>query len=162
MVVRPSYLNNGNPHTGKMTALYWDGALCLPWVQRVGPLSLARINYNHRISHHMPSKVRDGISYPFANFNDCTVEVWVWISNFIPLYNGCNYASLLKLMLNHISKRGPEYMPCAGRCITTLNIHHVGSCHNSTCLHYPHGKITGVCYAFLAQLVWCNCCTEPI
>ena len=27
MVVRPSYLYNGNPCTGKMTSLYWDGPL---------------------------------------------------------------------------------------------------------------------------------------
>ena len=27
------------------------------------------------ISNHMPSKVMDGITYPFLNFNGCTVEV---------------------------------------------------------------------------------------
>ena len=27
------------------------------------------------ISNHMPSKVWDGITYPFLNFNGCTVEV---------------------------------------------------------------------------------------
>ena len=32
----------------------------------------------------MPSKVWDEITYPFPNFNGATVEVWVWISNFIP------------------------------------------------------------------------------
>ena len=26
----------------------------------------------------------DDITYPFPNFNGCTVEVWEWISNFIP------------------------------------------------------------------------------
>ena len=36
------------------------------------------------ISNHMPSKVWDEITYPFPNFNGCTVEVWKWISNFIP------------------------------------------------------------------------------
>ena len=36
------------------------------------------------ISNHTPSKVWDGITYPFLNFNGCTVEVWEWISNFIP------------------------------------------------------------------------------
>ena len=29
-------------------------------------------------------KVRDEITYPFPNFNGATVEVWEWISNFIP------------------------------------------------------------------------------
>ena len=127
-----------------------------------GPHSLANIDYNPRISHHMPSKVRDGISYPFPNTNDCTVEVWEWISNFIPLYDGCNYAPLLKFKLNHVCKRGSEYMSCAGHCNITLNIHHVESCNNSTCLHYPHWKTTGAWCAFLAQSVWCNCCTEPV
>ena len=36
------------------------------------------------ISNHMPSKMWDEITYPFPNFNSCTVEVWEWISNFIP------------------------------------------------------------------------------
>ena len=35
------------------------------------------------------------ITYPFPNFNGCTVEVWEWISNFIPtIYNGCNNLSI--------------------------------------------------------------------
>ena len=37
------------------------------------------------VSYHMPSKVWDEVTYPFQNFNGCTVEVWEWISNFIPL-----------------------------------------------------------------------------
>ena len=36
------------------------------------------------ISNHMPSKVWDEITYPFPNFNGAAVEVWEWISNFIP------------------------------------------------------------------------------
>ena len=32
----------------------------------------------------MPGNVWDEIPYPFPNFNDCTVEVWDGISNFIP------------------------------------------------------------------------------
>ena len=35
------------------------------------------------INNHMPSKVWDVITYPFQNFNGCTVEVWGWLSNFI-------------------------------------------------------------------------------
>ena len=31
-------------------------------------------------------KTRDGITYPFLNFNGCTVEVWAWINNFILHY----------------------------------------------------------------------------
>ena len=28
------------------------------------------------IRNHMPNKMRDEITYPFPNFNSCTVEVW--------------------------------------------------------------------------------------
>ena len=35
------------------------------------------------ISYQMPSKVWDGISYPFPNFNSCTLEVLECISYFI-------------------------------------------------------------------------------
>ena len=34
----------------------------------------------------MPSKVWDEITYPFPNFNGRTIEVWEWISNFIPYF----------------------------------------------------------------------------
>ena len=40
------------------------------------------------ISNHMPSKVQDEITYPFPNFNGCTIEVLEWISNFIQQYTG--------------------------------------------------------------------------
>ena len=30
----------------------------------------------------MPGKVWDEMTYPFPNFNGCTVEVWEWISDF--------------------------------------------------------------------------------
>ena len=36
------------------------------------------------ISNHMPRKVWAEITYPFPNFNCCTVEFWELISNFIP------------------------------------------------------------------------------
>ena len=36
------------------------------------------------ISNHRPGKVWDEITYPFPNFNGCTVVVLEWISNFIP------------------------------------------------------------------------------
>ena len=32
----------------------------------------------------MPSKVWDEITDPFPNFNGTIVEVWEWVSNFIP------------------------------------------------------------------------------
>ena len=58
-----------------------------------GFLLLTRFN---RISNHESSKVSDEFTYPFPNFNDCTVEVWEWISNFAYLYNGCNYLSMFE------------------------------------------------------------------
>ena len=36
------------------------------------------------ISNHMPNKVCNEITYPFPNFNGCTVEAWEWMINFIP------------------------------------------------------------------------------
>ena len=47
----------------------------------LGYLLLTLINFNH-----MPGKVWDEVTYPFPNFNGCTVEVWEWISNFIPYF----------------------------------------------------------------------------
>ena len=36
------------------------------------------------ISNYIQYKVWGEITYPFPDFNGCTVEVWEWISNFIP------------------------------------------------------------------------------
>ena len=42
-------------------------------------------NFNPRwIINHTPCNVWDEITYPFPNFNGCTVDVWEWINNFIP------------------------------------------------------------------------------
>ena len=50
----------------------------------------------------------DEITYPFPNFNGCTVGVWEWISNFTPShYWVCDYLSMLGLKLKHLSKKGP-------------------------------------------------------
>ena len=39
-----------------------------------------------RMNNYMPSKVWDGITYPFPNFNVSTVEFWQRVSNFIPYF----------------------------------------------------------------------------
>ena len=46
-----------------------------------------------RMNNHMRSKVCDDGTYPFPNFNGCTVEVSEWIGNVMPQFimNGCNY-----------------------------------------------------------------------
>ena len=43
------------------------------------------INYNPNMDkNHMHYKVWDEITDPFPNFNNATVKVWEWVSNFIP------------------------------------------------------------------------------
>ena len=62
-------------------------------------------------SNHIHDKVWSEITYPFPNFNGITVEIWEWISNFIPtLYWACDYLSILVDKLIHVSKRGPWKM----------------------------------------------------
>ena len=57
---------------------------------------------------HIYHKVWNKITYPFPNIRGYTVEVWEWISNFIPHFMGCDYLSMLGLKLIHVSKkRGP-------------------------------------------------------
>ena len=64
------------------------------------------------ISNYIHYKVWHEITYPFPNFNGATIEVWEWISNFIPqFYRACDYLSMLVLKLNHVSKRGPSCPP---------------------------------------------------
>ena len=38
------------------------------------------------ISNHIHYKLWDEITYPFSNFNGCTVDVWELINNFIPQF----------------------------------------------------------------------------
>ena len=56
------------------------------------------------INNYIHCKVWDEITYPFPNFNGCTVEVWEWINNFIPLFTGHVITLLIR-----VSKRGPWY-----------------------------------------------------
>ena len=39
-----------------------------------------------RISNYIRYKLWDEITYPFPNFNGAAVDVWEWISNFIPQF----------------------------------------------------------------------------
>ena len=51
---------------------YWHGLTLIPaWIS----------NYIHY-------KVWDEITYPFPNANGGTVEVWEWMSNFMPHFTG--------------------------------------------------------------------------
>ena len=58
----------------------------------------------------MPSKVWDEITYPFPNFNGATVEVWEWISNFIPhfMMNVITYPCYDFSRLIYVNKRFPR------------------------------------------------------
>ena len=51
----------------------------------------------------MLNEVWDEITYPFPNFNGCTVEVWEWINNFIPhfIMVTINFPCMLGLKFNH-------------------------------------------------------------
>ena len=62
------------------------------------------------ISNYTHHKVWDEITYPFPNFNSCTVEVWEWISNIISHIAGhvITYP-MLWLKLIHVGKRGPSH-----------------------------------------------------
>ena len=51
------------------------------------PNALTSIRVRHLLSHvaeYWPNKSWDEITYPFPNFNGCTVDVWEWIRNFVP------------------------------------------------------------------------------
>ena len=58
------------------------------------------------ICNHMPGKMCDESAYPFPNFSGCTVEVWEWISNFVPHFilpccqcsESCYYVSFIQMI----------------------------------------------------------------
>ena len=56
------------------------------------------------ISNYIHYDMWDEITYPFPNSNGATVEVWEWISYFIPLQWACGYLSMLGLKLIRVSK----------------------------------------------------------
>ena len=53
-------------------------------------------------------KVWSEITDPSPNFNGATVEVWEWISNFIPHYWARDYQSMPTLKLIHVCKKVTE------------------------------------------------------
>ena len=56
----------------------------------------------------MPCEMWDEITHQFPNFNGFTVEVWEWISNFIPHFvMGVIMQSMLGLKLISVCKRAP-------------------------------------------------------
>ena len=63
-----------------------------------------------RINNHIHSKVWDEIIHPFPNLNGWTVEN-LGMDKFISshTYNWCNYLSMLRLKLSHVS----SYITCS-------------------------------------------------
>ena len=47
------------------------------------PIAMTSVSSRYKIRHNF---VRHEITYPFANFNGCIVEVWERTSNFIPYF----------------------------------------------------------------------------
>ena len=82
----------------------WPSSM-MPYGASRGSFSLTWNNFNPAwISRHIHYKVWDEITYSFPNFNGGTVEVWEWISNFIPhfighliTYSCCESMSLFRL-----------------------------------------------------------------
>ena len=88
--------NAHGTHYGMIIEINWCGlTLISAWIS----------NYSHY-------KVWDEITYPFPNLKGSTIEVWQWISNFIPhfimAYLACNYLSMLGLKSFWVSKKGPQ------------------------------------------------------
>ena len=74
------------------------------------PILLTWINFNRSMDKESHPLYNMGkITYPYLNFNFCTVDVKEWISNFIPHLTG-SYGCLpmLGLKLNRVSKRCPS------------------------------------------------------
>ena len=82
-------------HTHRQTDGQTENAICrAAWSQLKTGVPLFAIWYPFHyhgltsipawISNHMPSEVRNEITYPFQNFNCCTVEVYEWMNYIIP------------------------------------------------------------------------------
>ena len=69
-------LNHAHSSCSDVLRVRYQGPLLLTWLNLIPAW----------ISYHMPRKVWDEITYSFTNFNGCTVEVWKWVSDFIPRF----------------------------------------------------------------------------
>ena len=65
-------------HIGSLLVRFVAQPFCSPFYKHGLPLTPAWI------SIYIARKVWEEISYPFLNFNGCTVEVYEWISHFVP------------------------------------------------------------------------------
>ena len=77
------------------------------------------------INNHIDWQMWDVITYPFPNTVGCTVEIWEWVSNFIPhlirhvnIYPGCGNTMFVKRpqatwVPNNISMYSISHQICA-------------------------------------------------
>ena len=94
----------------------------------------------------------DEITYSFPNFNDGTVEVCEFTSNFIPHFTSMWLIAMIWIKLNHVSKRGLYTIiyrllgqPCVGPCqskwramiFITISV----ACHQFTKISIVYWKI---------------------
>ena len=89
-----------------MTTLHWQQGqnrdvrgLSPPGAHSLNPAWL-----NNDTSCNMWDETR----YTFQNFTSFTDGVFEWIRNYISLYNGCDYISMLGFKLFNFSKRDPR------------------------------------------------------
>ena len=82
-------------------------------VTTIGTILLTWIDLSPAwISIYIHDKLWDGITYPFPNFNGATIEVWEWLSNFVPHFTWHFIAypiSMVGLKLIHVNKRGQGF-----------------------------------------------------
>ena len=97
----------------------WVILMLLSWyptilIQVTGPLLLTWIGSTlipAWMSNHRASKAWDEIIYTFQNFNECTFDVWEWISHFIPHLVMCTYLSMLGLNSIHVKRGRNLHLP---------------------------------------------------
>ena len=95
------------------------------------------------LSNHMLSKVWDEVTYPFPNFNGCTVEVLEMISYFIPhfikdviTYPCWGMNSVLCTCYSRIYK---EIASCQVCCVLYYTLRWRHNDHDGVSNHQPHG-----------------------
>ena len=105
-------------------------------------------------SNHIPNRVQNEITFSVPNFNDCTVEVWVWISIFIPHFIMQLFIhSRIKLyqFLRRASYRKYTYITLSSVFSKITNrCHHVG--------HIPILLVPDIVYGLRLSTLCCIGC----
>ena len=104
LVLKPQAISTHNADTtflvldqfhDKILHLWWKTLKNKLNVEKMPQLFKGKAKLNTRspppftsVNKYIHYKVWDEITYPFQNFNGCTVEVWEWINNSIPYFTG--------------------------------------------------------------------------